>query len=88
MFLALYNIKYDISNIDNMTHVSDITDKIISKLKICFDRIEETINSEIDTLSKEQMEFVTSISRATSDTESRKTRTKYIIKEIGKALSE
>ncbi len=88
MFLALYNIKYDISNIDNMAHISDITDKIISKLKICFDRIEETINSEIDTLSKEQMEFVTSISRATSDTESRKTRTKYIIKEIGKALSE
>lgn len=88
MFLALYNIKYDISNIDNMAHISDITDKIISKLKICFDRIEETINSEFDSLSKEQMEFVTSISRATSDTESRKTRTKYIIKEIGKALSE
>lgn len=88
MFLALYNIRYDILNIDNMPHIYDITDKTLSKLKICFDRVEETINAEVDTLSKEQFEFVTSISRATSDTESRKIRTKYIIKEIGKALSE
>lgn len=37
---------------------------------------------------EEQLEFVTSISRATSDAESRKIRTKFIVNEIGKALSE
>lgn len=87
MFLALYNIKYDINNIDNMQHIEGpLSDKEISKIKTCLDRIEEIINSE--DLSKEQLEFVTSISRATSDAESRKIRTKFIVNEIGKALSE
>ena len=87
MFLALYNIKYDIKNIDSMQHIEgQLSDREISKIKTCLDRIEEIISS--DDLSKEQLEFVTSISRATSDTESRKTRTKFIVNEIGKALSE
>nr|WP_314834246.1 DUF262 domain-containing protein [uncultured Oribacterium sp.] len=87
MFLALYNIKYDIKNIDNMKHVEgQLSDREISKIKTCLDRIEEIINS--DDLSKEQLGFVTSISRATSDTESRKTRTKFIVNEVGNALSE
>lgn len=87
MFLALYNIKYDIKNIDNMKHIEgQLSDREISRIKTCLDRIEEIINS--DDLSKEQLGFVTSISRATSDTESRKTRTKFIVNEIGKALSE
>lgn len=89
LFLALYNIKYDIPNMDNMTHIQEeISNKTISKIKICLDRIEEIINTEAEDLNKEQLEFVTSISRATSDTESRKTRTQFIIKEIGKILSE
>ena len=71
MFLALYNIKYDIKNIDNMNHIEGkLCDSEMSKIKNCLDRIEEIINS--DDLSKEQLEFVTSISRATSDAESRK----------------
>lgn len=87
MFLALYNIKYDIKNIDNMNHIEGkLCDSEMSKIKNCLDRVEEIINS--DDLSKEQLEFVTSISRATSDAESRKIRTKFIVNEIGKALSE
>lgn len=89
MFLALYNIKYDICNIENMSHIQDaISEKAISKIKICFDRIEEIINTEAEELTKNQLDFVTSISRATSDAESRKTRTQFIVNEVGKALSE
>ena len=77
----------DIKNLDNMQHIKGtLSDKEISKIKTCLDRIEEIINSE--DLSKEQLEFVTSISRATSDAESRKIRTKFIVNEIGKVLSE
>ncbi len=83
--LALYNIKYDIKNIRNMNHKT-IDEKSISKIKICLDRIEEIIDS--DDLNREQLEFVTSISRSTSDNDSRKTRTQFIINEIDKALSE
>ena len=72
-----------------MTHIQEeISDKTISKIKICLDRIEEIINTEAEDLNKEQLEFVTSISRATSDAESRKTRTQFIVNEIGKVLSE
>ena len=89
MFLALYNIKYDICNIENMSHIEiDLCDKQISKIKICFDRIEEIINTAAEDLNKEQLAFVTSISRATSDAESRKTRTQFIVNELGKVLSE
>lgn len=85
LFLALYNIKYDIKDLNNMNH-KIIDEKSISKIKTCLDRIEEIIESE--NLNKEQQEFVTSISRATSDTDSRKTRTQFIINEINKTLSE
>ena len=82
--LALYNVKIDIKGLTNMQHVN-IDEKSISKIKTCLDRIEEMIDSE--ELNKEQHAFVTSISRATSDADSRKTRTQYIINELNKTLS-
>lgn len=85
--LALFNLKYDIANVDNMKHIEGpISEKVLSKIKTCLDKIEETIKS--DDLTKEQSKFVAHISRATSDTESRKIRTQFIINEFNKAVNE
>lgn len=86
LFLALYNLKYDIKNIKNMRHIDIIDEKSISRIKNCLDRIEEIIESE--ELTKNQLEFVNSISRATSDSDSRITRTQFIINELNKTLFE
>lgn len=86
LFLALYNVTYDIVGLHEKTNPDDmITEKTISKLKNCLDRIEETIDCEDP--SKEELGFITSISRATSDAESRKVRTSYIIKQIEEVLA-
>ena len=87
LFLSLYSIKYDIVNMKNSVKIEgELTEKEISRLKTCFDRIEEIVNS--DDLDKEQLDFVNSISRATSDGESRKIRTGYIVKQIENIFSE
>lgn len=83
LFLALYNIKYDIKGLNNMDHIT-IGEKTGYKIKNCLDRIEEIIDSEEN--DKRQSDFVTSISRATSDVTSRMTRTQFIIDELNKTF--
>lgn len=85
LFLALYNIKDNIPDMP-VSQINVLNEKGLAKIKTCLDRIEELIDS--DNLSREQVEFVTSISRATSDADSRKTRTKFIINELNKAFSD
>lgn len=87
LFLALYNLKYNI--IDLPTSVlCDLDEKSEAKIKNCLDRIAEIVESEAEELDKRQLEFYISISRATSDGESRKTRTKYIVEELNRVLSD
>lgn len=85
LVLALCNI---ISNIPRLPVSVKIlyNEKTESKIKSCLDRIEELMDSE--ELTKEELNFVTSISRATSDAESRITRTKYIVNQLNRAFSE
>lgn len=84
LFLALYNLKANVPNMPAAVK-NEISEKTESKIKSCLDRIEELIGS--DELTKEQLVFVTSISRATSDSDSRITRTKYIINQLNQALA-
>lgn len=84
MFLALYNLKYDIPNM-TPSNKFEVNGKTKSKIKNCLDRIEELTDRE--DLSREELAFVTSISRATSDNDSRTTRTNYIVEQLNIALS-
>ena len=85
LFLALYNLKYNIAGLPKAV-ASGINEKSEAKIKSCLDRIEEIVESDAEQLDKRQLEFYISISRATSDNESRKTRTKYIIEELNQAF--
>lgn len=87
LFLALYNLKYNIVGLPKSV-VSDINEKGEAKIKNCLDRIEEIVEADAEQLDKRQLEFYISISRATSDYESRKTRTKYIIEELNRTFSD
>jgi hypothetical protein len=85
LFLALYNLKNNILKLPVSIPI-ELNEKTESKIKSCLDRIEELLDAK--DLSREQLEFVTSISRATSDNDSRTTRTKYIINQLNKAFSD
>lgn len=87
LFLALYNLKYNIVDLPQSV-VRDINEKSEAKIKNCLDRIEEIIEADAEQLNKRQLEFYISISRATSDNESRKTRTKYIIEELNRTFTD
>ncbi|MDF2951737.1 MAG: hypothetical protein K0S18_1320 [Anaerocolumna sp.] len=84
MFLAIYNLFFGMKGYDSQGIT--FSDKHIHKLRTIFDSIQFTINKDIDELTKEELEFVTSISRATSDADSRATRTGFIINELNKAF--
>lgn len=86
LFLALYNLKYNIAELPKSV-VNDINEKSEAKIKSCLDRIEEIVEADAEQLDKRQLEFYISISRATSDNESRKTRTRYIIEELNRTFS-
>lgn len=85
LFLSLHNLKHPVPGLPE-ADLADLTAKAESKIKSCLDRIEELTSAE--DLTREELEFVTSISRATSDGESRKTRTVYIVNQLNKALSD
>lgn len=87
LFLALYNIKYNITGLPESA-LCDLNEKSEAKIKNCLDRIAEIVESDAEELDKRQLDFYISISRATSDGDSRKTRTKYIIEELNKVLSD
>lgn len=74
LFLMLYHIKYT----DNI----NLTDKFKYKIKDKLDSIDIMIDDKMEQKSKEELDFITSISRATSDSSSRITRTQYLIKQI------
>ncbi len=79
LVIALINFKYPVPDMPKLQMI-EFNDKAESKIKTCLDRIEELIDSE--DRNRRENDFVTSISRATSDTDSRKTRTKFIIEEL------
>lgn len=83
LFLAIYNLKYEIKGYESLK-LNNINEKQISKMNSILDQIE--IFTESDDLSKEEGAFVTSISRATSDALSRKTRTSFIIDKLNEVL--
>lgn len=86
LFLALYNLKYNINGLPQSV-VKDINEKSEAKIKNCLDRIEEIVEADAEQLDKKQLEFYISISRATSDYESRNIRTKFIIDELNRTFS-
>jgi len=85
LFLALYSLKYPVSALPKPI-IQEFNEKIESKIKNCLDRLEEIIDSNDP--ERDQLAFITSISRATSDNESRTTRTKFIIKQLNQTLSD
>ena len=87
LFLALYNIKYNIHGLPQSV-VKDINVKNEAKIKNCLDRIEEIVETDVEQLDKRQLDFYISISRSTSDYESRNIRTKYIIEELNRTFSD
>lgn len=87
LFLALYNIKYNIKEMPQSV-TRNINEKSEAKIKNCLDRIEEIVEADAEQLDKRQLDFYISISRATSDYESRKTRTNFIIEELNRAFAD
>ncbi len=87
LFLALYNLKYNIAGLPQSV-VEDINEKSEAKIKNCLDRIEEIVEADAEQLDKRQLDFYISISRSTSDNESRQIRTKYIIEELNRTFSD
>lgn len=88
LFLAIYNLKYTLPGFEDMSRIETFDDRIIAKTFTVLDKIQdiiETAESE-DNLSREQNAFIISISRATTDPDSRLTRTKFIIDELNRAL--
>lgn len=85
LFLALYNMKYNIAGLPQSI-VEDINEKSEAKIKNCLDRIEEIVESDAEKLDKRQLDFYISISRSTSDNESRQIRTKYIVEELNRTF--
>lgn len=83
LFLSIYNVKYDLPKFESLG-LENITGKNLAKLKNIFDNIESIILN--DDRNKEENLFVMSISRATSDADSRITRTKFIINKINNSL--
>lgn len=85
LFLAICNMGENISGLPTSVQIT-FNEKVESKIKSCLDRIEELLDME--ELTREEQNFITSISRATSDADSRTTRTKYIVNQFNKAFSE
>lgn len=85
LYLALYNVKQNVKGMPESVEII-LDEKAESKIKNCLDRIEILIGS--DDLTKDELSFVTSISRATSDNYSRETRTMYIINQLNKAFAD
>lgn len=85
LILAICNIIENVAGLPESVEIS-FNEKTESRIKSCLDRIEELIDQE--ELTREEQIFVTSISRATSDADSRITRTKYIVNQFNKAFSE
>lgn len=84
LFLSIYNLKYKLKGFSSI-ELNEIDERAMAKMKTLFDRIENIIDCEDK--SKEELEFVTSISRATSDSESRRIRTNYLIEQLNKEFS-
>lgn len=85
LFLALYNLKYQLKSF-NSKNIQEFDKKLIAKLKNILEGIVFIINKEVDERNKEENIFVTYISRATSDSESRMQRTKYLINQFNAGL--
>lgn len=85
LVISLYSLKRQVPNMPTICRV-DFNEKSESKVKTCLDKIEEII--DYDDLTNEQAKFVTSISRATSDADSRKTRTEFIIKKLSEVFND
>lgn len=85
LFLALYNLKYQLKSF-NSINLKEFDKKLIAKLKYILEGIIIIINKDVDERTKEENIFVTYISRATSDSESRKQRTKYLINQFNAGL--
>jgi len=83
LFIAIYCLKYEVKSIGTIG-IDSIGRKEISKLNSCLTGIVSIINLDFDERTKEQNDFVTYISHATSDISSRTIRTKFIFNEFEK----
>lgn len=86
LFLALYNLKYGLKTFESL-NIEAFDKKIIAKLKYILEDIPEIAKKEPNERTKDENSFITYISRATSDTESRKRRTAYLINRFNKDLN-
>ena len=85
LFLALYNLKYNLKGYSSI-NIKEFDTRLITKLKYLLEGAIAVIEKEPEKRNKEEHNFVTYISRATSDTESRRIRTEYLIKKFNKEL--
>lgn len=84
LFLSIFNLFYGLEGYSSPK--IEYSEKPIHKLRSVLDNIEIVIQKGIEDTTKTELAFVTSISRATSDADSRKTRTGFIINEINKVF--
>lgn len=85
LFLSLYNVKYKLKSFSSID-IQQFDKKIISKIKYILEDVVTVIGKEVEQRTKEENIFVTSISRATSDADSRTNRTIYLINRFNKDL--
>lgn len=83
LFLCIYNELYGLQGFEMKTGFDKLN---LSRIRSEFDSIESLIDEE--ELSRSEREFVMYISRATSDTESRRIRTKFLIDRMNGLLGE
>lgn len=86
LFLSLYNLKYNLKSYTSI-NIKNFDKKIIAKLKYILEDVIYIIEKDVDHRSKEENIFVTFISRATSDADSRNYRTNYMINRFNKGLN-
>lgn len=85
LFLALYNLKYNLKSFNSLD-IKNFDNKFFAKIIYI---LEDTINvmeKDVEERTKDENIFVTYISRATSDADSRKYRTAYLIDRFNKEL--
>lgn len=85
LFTALYHIQYGISNLDLVDFVIDPENEThLARISRALDKVEEIYQKEegAKNLTKEEIEFISSCHKATTDASRRLVRTNFIVKLI------
>ena len=84
-YTALYHIQYGISNLDPVDFVIDPENEThLARISRALDKVEEIYQKEegAKNLTEEEIEFISSCHKATTDASRRLVRTNFIVKLI------